>query len=91
MGSSIQIHGRKKANFGGTGRRSNWIFNRYKRIYRNGNGSSGLTIKIFGNGIKATDTWTQKANFGGATRAWAVGFSIGTKDILVLVTADTLF
>ena len=27
----------------------------------------------------ATNTWTQKANFGGVARAYAVGFSIGTK------------
>ena len=27
----------------------------------------------------ATDTWTQKANFGGGARTGAVGFSIGTK------------
>jgi N-acetylneuraminic acid mutarotase len=27
----------------------------------------------------STDSWTQKSNFGGAPRIWAVGFSIGTK------------
>ena len=27
----------------------------------------------------ATDTWTQKANFGGGARYGAVGFSIGTR------------
>jgi N-acetylneuraminic acid mutarotase len=26
-----------------------------------------------------TDTWTQKANFPGAVRTWAIGFSIGSK------------
>jgi hypothetical protein len=28
---------------------------------------------------QAPNSWTQKANFGGAVRMWAVGFSIGTK------------
>src|SRR5689334_16498368 len=29
--------------------------------------------------INAQGTWTQKADFGGGIREWAVGFSIGTK------------
>ena len=27
----------------------------------------------------STNTWTQKADFGGTARNWAVGFSIGNK------------
>ena len=30
----------------------------------------------------AQDTWTQKADFGGTAREWAVGFSIGGKGYL---------
>src|SRR6185503_18531721 len=30
-------------------------------------------------GSRAQDTWTQKADFGGTGRAYAVGFSIGSK------------
>jgi len=35
--------------------------------------------RIFGKWDQSTNTWTQKADFGGSARGWAVGFSIGTK------------
>ena len=37
------------------------------------------TYKDFWEYDPATNTWTQKADFGGTTRSVAVGFSIGSK------------
>jgi len=45
-----------------------------------GTGStSNALLKDFWEYNPATDSWTQKADFGGTARYWAVGFSIGTK------------
>src|SRR5947207_1360240 len=35
--------------------------------------------------------WTQKANFGGAARYWAVGFSIGTKGYIGTGLDNTVY
>ena len=47
-----------------------------------GTGSIGSWVNDFYEWDQASNTWNQKANFGGTTRYVAVGFSIGTKDTL---------
>jgi hypothetical protein len=44
-------------------------------VSQDGNGAT----KDFWEYDPAADTWTQKADFGGGTRFWATGFSIGSK------------
>lgn len=44
-----------------------------------GTGNNGSATKEFWEFNPATNTWTQKADFGGAARVYATGFAIGNK------------
>ncbi len=74
----------QKADFGGTARGQDVGFSIGSRGYI-GTGFSGYSstnlvgTKDFWEYDPSTNTWTQKADFGGATRVDAVGFSIGSK------------
>ncbi len=72
----------QKANFGGTGRAGAAGFSIGTKGYI-GTGLDNLfattNAKDFWQYDQATNTWTQKANFGGTARAIAAGFSIGAK------------
>ena len=48
----------------------------------------GLTYRDFWEWDQATNTWTQKANFGGIARFGAVGFSIGDKGYIGIGSGD---
>ena len=73
----------QKANFGGTGRAGAVAFSIGTKGYigtgTEGGGSSGPNKNDFWEWDQLTDTWTQRANFAGTARSYAVGFSIGTK------------
>ncbi len=73
----------QKADFGGVERLAATGFTIGDKIYM-GTGYSVIGgvltfYKDFWEYNPATDTWTQKADFGGSERAVAVGFSIGSK------------
>jgi hypothetical protein len=72
----------RKADFGGMARYGAVGFSIGTKGYIGtgfgGAGGSSL-FKDFWEWDQATDTWTRKADFGGAARAFAVGFSTGTK------------
>ena len=71
-----------KANFGGGVACPGCvrIFSQHKGYIGIGGNVVLLTTRAdFWEWDQATDTWTQKANFGGTARRDAVGFSIGTK------------
>ena len=72
-----------KANFGGIVRDQAVGFSIGTKGYIgtgfNGVVSHNQTLNDFWEYNQATDTWTQKADFGGAPRLNAVGFSIGSK------------
>src|SRR5258708_33661912 len=73
----------QKANFGGTARNSAVSFSIGTKGYigtgYTGFSGTGTNKKDFWEWDQATNTWTQKADFGGGFREAAVGFSIGTK------------
>ena len=70
----------QKADFGGTGRVHAVGFSIGTKGYI-GSGNENMNLpdlkKDFWEWDQATDTWSQKADFGGAARYGAVGFSIG--------------
>ncbi|TAL61554.1 MAG: hypothetical protein EPN85_04535, partial [Bacteroidetes bacterium] len=72
----------QKANFGGLGRSGAVGFS-IPSIGKGYIGTGGTTAAAqssdFWEWNQATNTWTQKANFGGGLRVNAVGFSIGDK------------
>ncbi|HKR04007.1 MAG TPA: T9SS type A sorting domain-containing protein [Bacteroidia bacterium] len=72
----------QKANFGGGLRRHAAGFSICNKGYI-GLGDSTLSGSKLKNDLweydPSTNTWTQKANFGGTARYWAVGFNIGNK------------
>ena len=72
----------QRADFGGTARAGAVGFSIGTKGYI-GTGSEGpgyyTYTKTFWEYDPAANTWTQRADFGGAARAFAVGFSIGTK------------
>ena len=72
----------QKADFGGTGRYGAVGFSIGSKGYiGTGNDASGPFgyVKDFWEYDPATNAWTQKADFGGGDRGFAVGFSIGSK------------
>jgi hypothetical protein len=73
----------QKADFGGTARAGAVGFSIGAKGYigtgTESNSSSGPNKKDFWEWDQSTDTWTQMADFAGAARSYAVGFSIGTK------------
>src|SRR5438874_2713322 len=73
----------QKANFGGSARFGAVGFSIGIKGYI-GTGINGSccpfnVLKDIWEYDPTTDTWTQKADFGGGLRGWAVGFSIGDK------------
>ncbi len=73
----------QKANFGGTARQSAVGFSIGTKGYIGTGGNGGSPTETyyvdFWEWDQATNVWTQKANFGGAARIGAVGFSIAGK------------
>ena len=55
------------------------LFHREQGLYRNGLEWFIIVQVTSGSMTLLSDTWTQKADFGGTARALAVGFSIGSK------------
>jgi uncharacterized protein (TIGR02145 family) len=72
----------QKADFGGMGRYDAVGFSIGTKGYIGTGGGPGGQFDLY-NDFWVYDTitnaWTQKANFGGSPRFWAIGFSIGTK------------
>jgi len=58
---------------------ANWIFNRSKGYIGTGFNSDFTPVRDFWEYDPSTNSWTQKADFGGAARGIAVGFSIGDR------------
>ena len=73
----------QKANFGGTVRQQSAGFSIGTKGYigtgRATNGSSWPCYKDFWEYDPLSNTWTQKADFGGSPRFFAIGFAIGSK------------
>lgn len=73
----------RKANFQGSGRNMSVGLSILNKGYiGTGNinaGTSNSLLKDFWEFEPISNTWTQKADFGGIARGWAIGFSIGTK------------
>jgi N-acetylneuraminic acid mutarotase len=73
----------QKADFGGVKRTAPFSFSIGNKGYVGCGGRIGVTqsnyYKDFWEYDPSTNAWTQKANFGGAKRAVACGFSIGNK------------
>jgi N-acetylneuraminic acid mutarotase len=74
----------RKADFGGVARRNAVGFSIGSKGYigtgyNNHTGRDATYYKDFWEYDPASNVWTQKANFGGGLRAFAVGFSIGIK------------
>lgn len=77
----------KKANFGGTARSYATGFaigtKGYIGIGEDIIGGINVDKKDFWEWDQATNVWTKKADFGGAARGYAKGFSIGTKGYIM--------
>ena len=72
----------QKANVGGSGREGAVGFSIGTKGYIGTGGTGyeyGVPLKDFWEYDPSTNTWTQKADFAGAARVYAVGFSIGNK------------